>query len=57
MAKRRYSGTYTMYVKRHNIIWWLLIGWWYRPIKTFFVVGKATMLGYAHVKKVVLPKK
>lgn len=33
---RRKSNTVTVYLFRHGIIWWLFIGWWWRPIVYIF---------------------
>lgn len=42
MARRRKAKYFTMTVHRHGIIWWLLIGWWWRPTLYFlwaFICG------------------
>lgn len=26
-----------IYVRKHGIIWWLLIGWWWRPMMWFLL--------------------
>ena len=40
MAKRR--NKVTLHLKKHGIVWWILIGWWWRPIM-WFCLG---LLGY-----------
>lgn len=34
--------TTKIYIPKHGVLWWLFIGWWWRPIMWFFLA----MLGY-----------
>lgn len=35
MARRK-SRYITMVVHKHGCLWWLLVGWWWRPIQYLF---------------------
>lgn len=35
MARRK-SRYLTMVVHKHGLLWWLLVGWWWRPIQYLF---------------------
>ena len=48
MAKR--SRWLDIQRKKHGFIWWLLIGWWERPIATFSWFLLACILGFKGVK-------
>ena len=52
MARR--SGTLTVFYKKHGLIWWLLIGWWWRPIKGIFWFFIGDICGFKRLKKVKL---
>lgn len=36
--------------KKHGFVWWLLIGWWERPIATAFWLTIAGIFGFKGVK-------
>jgi hypothetical protein len=48
MAKR--SRWLDIQRKKHGFIWWLLIGWWERPIATFSWFLLACIFGFKGVK-------
>ena len=31
----RSKGTWTRTLYKHGFVWWLLVGWWWRPIAWF----------------------
>ena len=45
---------YTMTVNRypHGCLWWLIFGWWWRPIAIFFEFFFAHLAGYKRIKYV-----
>ena len=49
MARR--SGTFNVTYGRHGILWWLLIGWWWRPIKWITCFLLADLLGFKYISK------
>ena len=48
MAKR--SRYLDINRKRHGVVWWILIGWWERPIATLFWYVSASILGFKGLK-------
>jgi hypothetical protein len=46
----RRSGTLDVTVSSHGIIWWLLIGIWYRPLSLIFWFILARIGGYKYVR-------
>ena len=42
-----------MVIHRHGILWWLLIGFWWRPIRYFFWIFVCAATGWG-LKKVVV---
>ena len=36
----------TMVIHMHGFLWWLLIGWWWRPIKYIFWVILSMLCGF-----------
>ncbi len=54
MARR--SGTLHVNYSSHGFVWWLLIGWWWRPIKWIFWFIVADLLGFKYLKKQKIKK-
>ena len=50
---RRNSRYFTMVIHRHGILWWLLISFWWRPIRYFFWIFVCAATGWG-LKKVVV---
>ena len=48
MARRK--GWLEINRKKHGIIWWLLIGWWERPMASLGWLLLADICGYKGVK-------
>jgi len=48
MKKR--SRTITVYTHRHRILWWLIIGWWWRPVKFIFWAVLGILGGFRKLK-------
>jgi len=48
----RRSGTLTVSYGRHGLLWWLLIGWWWRPIKWIFWFLIGDICGFKKLRKV-----
>lgn len=40
----------TMVIHKHGILWWLLIGWWWRPIQYIFWVFLSMLLGFRRLQ-------
>ena len=54
MSKR--NGTLTVICSKHGILWWLLIGWWWRPIKLIFWYTMGSIFGFKKIKIVKMYK-
>ena len=50
MARKR-SGTLHITYSSHSLLWWLFIGWWWRPIKWISCDIIADLLGFKYLKK------
>lgn len=48
MAKSR--GYLDMNNENHGFLWWLLIGWWWRPLKYIFFFVVANIFGFKGVR-------
>lgn len=48
MAKRQ--GTFILNNYKHGIFWWLLIGWWWRPIRNIAAYFFASLFGFKKVQ-------
>lgn len=48
MAKR--SGYLVVNRKKHGVIWWLLIGWWERPVASICWLILADIAKYKGIK-------
>ena len=55
MARR--SGTWETVNFKHGVLWWLCIGWWWRPIKFFFNLLFADLLGYKRIRTTTYGKR
>lgn len=52
MARRK-SNYLTMTVHRHGVIWWLLVGWWWRPLLHIFWAIICGITGCGLKKRIV----
>ncbi len=43
---------FTVTLHKHGILWWLFIGWWFRPLKIMFWVVLSSLCGFR--KKLVM---
>lgn len=48
MAKRQ--GVFVMNNFKHGFVWWLCIGWWWRPIKYILGYSFASLFGFKNIK-------
>ena len=48
MARRK--GWLDIHRKKHGFFWWIIIGWWLRPIASVFWLLWADILGFKGVK-------
>ena len=55
MARRK--GTWVRTLYKHGIVWWLLIGWWWRPIAWFMSVLFADILGYKNIETRIMSRR
>ena len=46
MAKRYF----TVEIGSHGLIWWLAVGWWYRPAKYVFWGAVSTLCGFRKIE-------
>ena len=40
----------TMTNPHHNFVWWLIIGWWWRPIKYILFYLLSMLLGFRELR-------
>lgn len=52
MARRK-SRYLTMVVHKHGFLWWLLVGWWWRPIQYLFWIFMCAITGCGLKKKTI----
>lgn len=48
MAKRQ--NVFVMNNLKHGVVWWLCIGWWWRPIKYIFGCLLASLFSFKKMK-------
>ena len=48
MTKRH--GVFVMNNYKHGFVWWLCIGWWWRPIKYILCCFFASLFGFKDIK-------
>lgn len=48
MAKNK--KCFTMVCYKHGIIWWLCIGWWWRPLQYTFWLTLSALFGFRKLK-------
>ena len=48
MAKRQ--GDFVVNNYKHGFGWWLLVGWWWRPIRNILGYMFASLLGFKRVR-------
>ena len=48
MARRK--GWLDVSRKKHGVLWWLIIGWWERPIASIWWLSLASIGGFKGVK-------
>ena len=48
MARR--NGWIDINRKKYGFVWWLIVGWWMRPIASVFWLLLANILGFKGVK-------
>ena len=53
----RSKGTWTRTLYKHGFVWWLLVGWWWRPIAWFSATLFATMLGFKRIETRVMGRR
>lgn len=40
----------TMVCHRHGFLWWLCVGWWWRPIKYMFWLFLSSLCGFRKLR-------
>lgn len=48
--KRKPPKYLTIYNNKHKFIWWLFIGWWWRPTKYAYYILLSTLCGFKKIK-------
>ena len=50
MAGNRSPKYFTVVIHKHGILWWLVFGWWWRPIKLIFWGALSALCGFRQVR-------
>lgn len=48
MASRK--GSFVMHNYKHGFGWWILVGWWWRPIRNLFGYIFASIFGFKNIR-------
>lgn len=46
----RKTKYFTVTLHKHGILWWLFVGWWWRPIKIIFWIILSQVCGFRKIR-------